>query len=70
MYMIYEEIFRYVGSYSRSTELGYVNTEEEAQSICESLNKSVEEKNDINTMGYWRYYFEEIKPFDFKKIKK
>lgn len=60
MFVIYEEFFRYIGTYSRSTALGYVNTEDEARYTCYKLNKSVEGKNELNSMGYWRYYYERI----------
>ena len=63
MFIIYEEIFRYVGNYSRSTILGYVNTEDEARYTCYKLNKSVQGKNELNSMGQWRYYFERIDKF-------
>ena len=63
MFVIYEEIFRYIGTYSRSTALGYVNTEDEARYTCYKLNKSVEGKNELNSMGYWRYYYERIEKF-------
>lgn len=64
MFMIYEEIFRYIGGCSSFTELGYVKTKDEALAICEKLNNRVKGKNEVNTMASWRYYFEEIKEFD------
>ena len=63
MFIIYEEIFRFVGSYSNSTELGYVETEDEARYICYKLNKSVESKNEASQMAHWRYYYERIEKF-------
>ena len=60
MFLICEEVHRYLGNYYSDVILGYVNTEDEAKKICSELNLKAEERNKSNSMGFWRYYFKPI----------
>ena len=69
MYIIYEEIFRYIGGSTSSNPIGYVETKEEAQEICDKLDNNMREKNEINTFGWKSYSFEAIKHLTIDDIK-
>lgn len=44
MFIIYENIFRYMSGSTSSTVIGYVKTERDAKKVCEKLNAKVKEK--------------------------
>lgn len=64
MFIIYENIFRYIGGITSSKVIGYSKTESEAKEVCEKLNTKVKEKNDTNSMTCWDYSFEPVKHID------
>ena len=61
MFLICEERHRYLGNYSSEVILGYVETEDKAKKICSELNNTIGKKrNEVSTVGFWRYYFRAI----------
>jgi len=61
MFLIFEERHRYLGNYSSEVILGYVETEHKAKELCDELNATIAKKrNEVSTVGYWRYYFKPI----------
>ena len=69
MYIIYEDIFRYMSGNLSRTPIGYVETEEEAKEICDKLDSNMKEKNEINTFGWKSYSFKAIKHLSINNIK-
>lgn len=69
MFIIYENIFRYMGGNTSSTVIGYVKTESEAKEVCEKLNTKTKEKNETNSMGSWDYSFKFVEYLNINDIK-
>lgn len=68
MFIIYENMDRYMGGGISSKVIGYVKTESEANEVCEKLKAKVKAKNKTNTMAYWYYSFELVKYIDINNI--
>ena len=68
MFIIYENIFRYMSGSTSSTVIGYVKTERDAKKVCEKLNAKAKEKNNTNSMGSWDYTFKYIKYIDINDM--
>ena len=68
MFIIYENIFRYMAGNTSSTVIGYVKTEAEAEVVCKKLNAKAKERNNTNSGGSWDYSFKPIKYIDINTI--
>lgn len=69
MFIIYEDIFRYMSGNLTRTPIGYVETEEEAKEICNKLDSNMREKNELNSFGWKSYSFKVLKQLSIDDIK-